>query len=114
MAEVKEDKATPIEEKPVKAAKPVEEKPERVELDVNGIIVHLLPDANDNWELLETLNAIEEGNTGRSVDAVKLLINDDTEYERVKTQLRNKNGVVKSSDMQAFFLDALDAISAKN
>ena len=64
----------------------------------SGFKAKILKDATDNWELLEAMREIDRGNTGAIVDVAPLLLG-ETQVIALKEHLRNKNGVVKASDM---------------
>lgn len=64
----------------------------------SGFKATILDDANDNWELLEAFREIDRGNVGAIVDVAPLLLGTE-QVDALKEHLRNKNGVVKASDM---------------
>ena len=64
----------------------------------SGFKAKILKDATDNWELLEAFRAIDRGETGAIVDVAPLLLGDE-QFKALKEHLRNKNGVVKASEM---------------
>lgn len=64
----------------------------------SGFKAKILKDATDNWELLEAFRAIDRGETGAIVDIAPLLLGND-QFNALKEHVRNKNGVIKASDM---------------
>ena len=64
----------------------------------SGFHAKIRKDATDNWELLEAFRAIDKGKTGAIVDVAPLLLGEE-QFEALKDHLRDKNGVVKATDM---------------
>lgn len=64
----------------------------------SGFKAKILKDATDNWELLEAFREIDRGKTGAIVDVAPLLLG-ETQVNALKEHLRNKNGIVKATDM---------------
>lgn len=64
----------------------------------SGFKANVLDDAKDNWELLEAFRDIDRGNVGAIVDVAPLLLGKE-QVDALKEHLRDKNGVVKATDM---------------
>ena len=71
----------------------------------DGFEVEILDEVTDDWEFLEVLASIDEGETGQIVKAAKMLLGVDG-VKLLKEHLRDKNGRVKSTAM----VDALGEI----
>ena len=71
----------------------------------DGFEVEILDEITDDWEFLEVLSSIDEGETGQIVRAAKMMLGEDG-VKLLKEHLRNKAGRVKSSAM----VDALGEI----
>lgn len=64
----------------------------------DGFEVEILDEVTDDWEFLEVLSNIDEGETGQIVRAAKMLLGDDG-VVALKEHLRTKKGRVKASAM---------------
>lgn len=64
----------------------------------SGFKAKILEEATDNWELLEAFRAIDRGDTGAIVDVAPLLLGEE-QVKALKEHLRNKNGIVRATDM---------------
>lgn len=62
----------------------------------------------DDWEILEALNDIDEGDSTKVVAVLKHLLSDD-QYKALKDHLRGENKRVKVTDMVAALQDILSA-----
>ena len=71
----------------------------------DGFEVEILDEVVDDWEFLEVLSSIDEGNTGQIVKAAKMLLGNEG-VKTLKEHLRGENGRVKSTAM----VDALGEI----
>jgi len=71
----------------------------------DGFEVEILDSTVDDWEFLEVLSSIDEGETGQIVKAAKMLLGEDG-VKSLKEHLRDENGRVKSTAM----VDALSEI----
>lgn len=64
----------------------------------SGFKAVVLEEAADNWEMLEAFRDIDRGNTGAIVDVAPLLLGEE-QLNALKEHLRDKNGVVRITDM---------------
>ena len=64
----------------------------------SGFKAKILDEATDNWELLKAFREIDRGNTGAIVDVAPLLLGEE-QAKALEEHLRNKNGVVRATDM---------------
>ena len=71
----------------------------------DGFEVEILDSTVDDWEFLEVLASIDEGEAGQIVKAAKMLLGVDG-VKSLKEHLRDKDGRVKSTAM----IDALGEI----
>lgn len=71
----------------------------------DGFEVEILDEIVDDWEFLEVLASIDEGETGQIVKAAKMLLGNEG-VQILKEHLRGKDGRVKSTAM----VDALEQI----
>lgn len=71
----------------------------------DGFEVEIIDEVIDDWEFLEVLSSIDEGETGQIVKVAKMLLGEDG-VKLLKEHFRDKNGRVKSSVM----VDALTEI----
>lgn len=66
----------------------------------DGFEINIIPDALDNWELLEALRKIDQKEAQYLPDAARMLLGEDG-LAALREHLRNENGIVKTSDMIA-------------
>ena len=71
----------------------------------DGFEVEILDEEVDDWDFLEVLSGIDEGETGLIVKAAKMLLGSDG-VKMLKDHLRDDSGRVRSSAM----VDALREI----
>ena len=71
----------------------------------DGFEVNILDEVVDDWEFLEVLASIDEGETGQIVKAAKMLLGNDG-VKMLKEHLRDDSGRVRSTAM----IDALREI----
>ena len=71
----------------------------------DGFEVEILDGVVDDWEFLEVLTGIDEGETGLIVKAAKMLLGADG-VKQLKEHLRDESGRVRSTAM----VDALTEI----
>lgn len=93
------------------AKKPQDHKPKQVDgktVTVDGIKVTISVDAIDDFELLDDLAQMQDGNAARIVSACKRLFGDD--YSRILDELR-VDGRVKTSRVSQFFMDVFKAVA---
>lgn len=65
-----------------------------------GKTIFIADDAIDDWELLDDLSEVQNGNGSRVVSVAKRLFGD--EYKKVIEQFRNDNGRVKATEFSKF------------
>lgn len=81
-----------------------------IELEVDGAIWKIRPDAADDFELLEDLDAIDSGNVGRIPKVLRRVLGEE-QYPRAIESLRGKNGVVSVTDAATLFYKIFEAIN---
>ena len=64
----------------------------------DGFEIEISESVTDDWEFLEVLSGIDEGETGLIVKAARMLLGNDG-VKALKEHLRNKDGKVSSTAM---------------
>lgn len=77
----------------------------------SGFNANIADDVSDNWELLEAFREVDKGNSGAIVDVAPLLLGKE-QTKDLKEHLRNKNGIVKATDMVAEITEIMESLSA--
>lgn len=73
----------------------------------DGFEVEIIDNVADDWEFLEVLTGIDEGETGLIVKAAKMMLGNDG-VQSLKDHLRGKDGVVKTTEMVEALKDILN------
>ena len=73
----------------------------------DGFEVEIIDNVADDWEFLEVLTGIDEGETGLIVKAAKMMLGNDG-VKSLKDHLRGKDGVVKTTEMVEALKDILN------
>jgi hypothetical protein len=81
----------------------------KTELTVDGIKVLVDPKVVDDYEMLEYLVGIDEGDNQASVNALKRMFGE--QYGDVKDSLRDEDGIVSTRRIGAFFFAVLNELS---
>ena len=71
----------------------------------SGFPLRISSEVMDDWDLLEVLRKLDQGEAHLVIDAFKILLGDD-QYENIKEHLR-KDGKLKASDMMNEFADIM-------
>lgn len=90
----------PQDHKPKQVKPKVEKVAEGQKVTISGKSVVIASDALDDWELLEDLAAMQEGQNHKIPSVARRMFGDS--YTDALEQFRGKNGVVKASDFSAF------------
>ena len=77
----------------------------------DGFEVEISESVTDDWEFLEVLAGIDEGETGLIVKAAKMLLGNDG-VKALKEHLRNKDGKVSSTAMVTALGELMDSVNA--
>ncbi|MFC0264921.1 hypothetical protein [Alloscardovia macacae] len=89
---------------------PQDYKPARGTVILDGHPIYVNEDALDDYELLESYEQLEAQNPAATIRIVKLIFNDDTEYEKVK-KLAQVDGRVSIRKMSDFLASAMEQMS---
>ena len=73
----------------------------------DGFEVEIIDNVADDWEFLEVLTGIDEGETGLIVKAAKMMLGNEG-VKSLKDHLRGKDGVVKTTEMVEALKDILN------
>lgn len=92
-----------------KATTPVSEAGQAVEVTVRGLTLTVDADAFDDFELLEEIAAVADGDALRVVPLAKRVFGGD--YTRVLDHLRTKGGRVPATDVVTFLTDLMGKVS---
>ncbi len=71
----------------------------------SGFSLRISSEAMDDWDLLEVLRKLDQGEAHLVIDAFKILLGNE-QYEKLKEHLR-KDGKLKASDMMNEFADIM-------
>lgn len=74
-------------------------------ITASGFKCRISEDVMDDWDLLETLRKLDQGEPHLVIDAFKMLLGNE-QYENLKEHLR-KDGKLKASDMMNEFADIM-------
>lgn len=77
----------------------------------DGFEVEISESVTDDWEFLEVLAGIDEGETGLIVKAAKMLLGNDG-VKALKEHLRNKDGKVSSTAMVTALGELMESVNA--
>ena len=76
----------------------------------DGFEVEILDSTVDDWEFLEVLASIDEGEAGQIVKAAKMLLGVDG-VKMLKEHLRGENGKVSSSAMVEALGELMESVN---
>lgn len=84
-------------------------KPTGTQVTVQGLDLTINPDLFDDFELLEEMAAVADGDALRAVPLVRRVLGGD--YARVLDHLRTESGRVPATAVVAFLTDLMGAVS---
>ena len=76
----------------------------------DGFEIEISESVTDDWEFLEVLSGIDEGETGLIVKAAKMLLGNEG-VKALKEHLRNENGKVSSTAMIAALEELMESVN---
>ena len=76
----------------------------------DGFEIEISESVTDDWEFLEVLSGIDEGETGLIVKAAKMLLGNEG-VKALKEHLRNEDGKVSSTAMIAALEELLESVN---
>ena len=77
----------------------------------DGFEIEISESVTDDWEFLEVLAGIDEGETGLIVKAAKMLLGNDG-VKALKEHLRNKDGKVSSTAMVTALGELMESVNS--
>lgn len=77
----------------------------------DGFEVEISESVTDDWEFLEVLSGIDEGETGLIVKAARMLLGNDG-VKALKEHLRNKDGKVSSTAMVTALGELMESVNS--
>jgi hypothetical protein len=77
----------------------------------DGFEIEISESVTDDWEFLEVLAGIDEGETGLIVKAAKMLLGNDG-VKALKEHLRNKDGKVSSIAMVTALGELMESVNS--
>lgn len=77
----------------------------------DGFEIKISESVTDDWEFLEVLAGIDEGETGLIVKAAKMLLGNDG-VKALKEHLRNKDGKVSSTAMVTALGELMESVNS--
>ena len=77
----------------------------------DGVEIEISESVTDDWEFLEVLSGIDEGETGLIVKAAKMLLGNDG-VKALKEHLRNKDGKVSSTAMVTALGELMESVNS--
>ena len=77
----------------------------------DGFEIEISESVTDDWEFLEVLAGIDEGETGLIVKAAKMLHGNDG-VKALKEHLRNKDGKVSSTAMVTALGELMESVNS--
>ena len=77
----------------------------------DGFEIEISESVTDDWEFLEVLSGIDEGETGLIVKAAKMLLGNDG-VKAPKEHLRNKDGKVSSTAMVTALGELMESVNS--
>lgn len=95
--------------KTIKTSAPASENLKSVEVTVRGLTLSVDPDTFDDFELLEEIAAVADGDALRVVPLAKRVFGSD--YARVLDHLRTQSGRVPATSVVAFLTDLMGKVS---
>lgn len=76
----------------------------------DGFEIEISESVVDDWEFLEVLSGIDEGETGLIVKAAKMLLGNEG-VKDLKEHLRNENGKVSSTAMITALEELMESVN---
>ena len=76
----------------------------------DGFEIEISESVADDWEFLEVLSGIDEGETGLIVKAAKMLLGNEG-VKDLKEHLRNENGKVSSTAMITALEELMESVN---
>ena len=76
----------------------------------DGFEIEISESVTDDWEFLEVLSGIDEGETGLIVKAAKMLLGNEG-VKALKDHLRNEDGKVSSTAMIAALEELMESVN---
>ena len=77
----------------------------------DGFEIEISESVTDDWEFLEVLSGIDEGETGLIVKAARMLLGNDG-VKALKDHLRNKDGKVSSTAMVTALGELMESVNS--
>ena len=77
----------------------------------DGFEIEISESVTDDWEFLEVLASIDEGETGLIVRAAKMLLGNDG-VKALKEHLRSKDGKVSSTAMVTALGELMESVNS--
>ena len=77
----------------------------------DGFEMEISESVTDDWEFLEVLAGIDEGETGLIVKAARMLLGNDG-VKALKEHLRNKDGRVSSTAMVTALGELMESVNS--
>lgn len=77
---------------------------------MDGFEIEISESVTDDWEFLEVLSGIDEGETGLIVKAAKMLLGNEG-VKALKEHLRDENGKVSSTAMITALEELLESVN---
>ena len=77
----------------------------------DGFEIQISESVTDDWEFLEVLAGIDEGETGLIVKAARMLLGNDG-VKALKEHLRNKDGKVSSTAMVTALGELMESVNS--
>lgn len=84
-----------------------------IDIEVRGIPCLFNETALDDFEMLEKMEAMENGNVTAMVSFARGIFGQE-QLDNIKTQLRDENGICRLSDMSDFIGECIEAASKAN
>lgn len=90
--------------------KPQDRKSKKADgVTVDGVTVHVSADALDDFELLDDLSQMQEGNGARVTSAFRRMFGDDA--SRILDELREESGRVRLSRASGFMVSVMKELA---
>ena len=77
----------------------------------DGFEIEISESVTDDWEFLEVLSGIDEGETSLIVKAARMLLGNDG-VKALKEHLRNKDGKVSSTAMVTALGELMESVNS--
>ena len=77
---------------------------------MDGFEIEISESVTDDWEFLEVLSGIDEGETGLIVKAAKMLLGNEG-VKALKEHLRDENGKVSSTAMITALEELMESVN---